>query len=217
MKIRHALLAVAGAWTVAATAQTAPMTYNFEGTLTDVPLSLPSLAVGDTFTGTFSIESTAVDLGPSPYYSVQGTYAAGYSMTVTVSGHTYSSSDGEVWVIDGAEDVFIAANKAGLYQAGTPATGPGLDGLLPYGLGLVLISKSNDLFTSTALPSNLTLSSFNSFSFFALNFDAANAWVYGTFTSLTQVTAAPVPEASTGAMLALGLGALAWARRRQRS
>ena len=91
MKIRYTL-AVACAWMVAATAHAAPMTYNFAGTLTDVPSSLPSLAVGDAFSGSFSIESTAVDLGPTPGNPFSAAYAAGYSMNVTVSGRTYSSS-----------------------------------------------------------------------------------------------------------------------------
>ena len=217
MKIRYTSLAVACvmAMTVAATAQAAPITYTFGGTLGTVDAVLSPLAAGDTFTGTFSIESTAADLG-SP---TQGVYAAGYSMNVTVHGYTYSSTGGDVWVFhDGISgDVFIAGDTAALFGGVTNVTGPSLGGLLPYGFGFGLYSNSSHLFNSTALPSNLSLSSFDRLNVFEMIFDSGSAFAFGTVTSLTQVTAAPVPEASTSAMLALGLGALAVARRRQRS
>lgn len=221
MKIRYASLAVACAWamTVATTAQAAPITYTFGGTLSTVDAALSPLAVGDTFTGTFSIESTAADLG-SP---TQGVYSAGYSMDVTVHGYTYSSSDGEVWVFhDGVNsDQFLAGNKLGLHLVGTQPTGPSLGGLAPFGFGFILNSSSSNLFSSTALPSNLALPSFegsNGSNLFILAFSSQNpALSQGTLTSFTQLTAAPVPEVSTSAMLALGLGALAVVRRRQRS
>lgn len=221
MKIRHALLAMAGAWamTVAAAAQAAPITYTFGGTLDYVDAALSPLAAGDTFTGTLSIESTAADLGSSGV----GVYSAGYSMSVTLHGYNYSSSDGEVSVShSGAyQDSFVAANNFAVYGVGTPPTGPSLGLFQPLGFALLFSSSSKNLFSSTALPSNLTLSSFDEPSVFLMAFrDASSqnqAGGQGTITSFMQITAAPVPEASTSAMLALGLGVLAVARRRQRS
>ena len=224
MKIRYAPLAVACAWamTVAATAQAAPITYTFGGTLDSVDAALSPLAAGDTFTGTLSIESTAPNVG-DPGFPDTGVYSAGYSMNVTVHGYTYFSSDGEVSVHHGGiySDSFAAVNKFGVYGVGTPPTGPSLGLFQPSGFALLFSSNSSNLFSSTALPSNLALSSFDEPSVFLMAFRDANSQDFaggqGTLTSFTQVTAAPVPEASTSAMLALGLGALAFVRRRQAS
>jgi hypothetical protein len=144
-------------------------------------------------------------------------------MNVTVHGYTYFVIDGEVSVHHGGiySDSFAAANKFAVYGVGTPPTGPSLGLFQATGFALVLPSNSSNLFSSTALPSNLALSSFDEPSVFFMAFRGANSQDFaggqGTLTSFTQLTAAPVPEASTSAMLTLGLGALAWARRRQRS
>lgn len=215
MKIRYTL-AVACAWMVAATAQAAPITYTFGGTLGQVNESLrPSLAVGDAFTGSFSIESTAPDVGIQQH----GVYIAGYSMNVTVRGYSYSSSVGNVEVIhDGTSwDQFLVINVAGLNGGVGPVTGPALGGLQPKSFNVLLWSSDSHVLNSTALPTSLSLPSFDIAHHFAMIFDGDNAVIAGTLTSLTQITAAPVPEASTSAMLALGLGALAVVRRRQRS
>ena len=85
-------------------------------------------------------------------------------------------------------------------------------------MGLYLDGPST-IYNSDGLPPTLTLSPFTGVQYFRFGFSnnrgAGNAVADGTITYLTLVTTAPVPEASTSAMLALGLGALAVVRRRK--
>ena len=218
MKIRYTLaVACALAMTVATTAQAALITYNFGGTLNVVDPELSSLAaVGDTFTGSFSIESTATNQWPSNAY--YGDYVDGFAINATVNGQTYVGySGGGVSVFHHpfdptSSEIFAAASW---YQGGT-VTGPSVGGLSPTSVEMQLANSHQHVFSSTALPTNLTLSSFEQ-SNFRLYFNNFNTSAYGRLTYLAQLTATPVPEASTSAMLALGLGALAFVRRRQAS
>ena len=92
MTIRYAPLAVACALMVAATATTTAhaevVTYSFGGTL-GLVIDLPSLSVGDAFTGSFTYEATAVDASPDPAF---GFYPSSFSINVTVGGNSFSSS-----------------------------------------------------------------------------------------------------------------------------
>ena len=217
MKIRDAPLAAACALMVAASAQAASVTYAFAGTL-DTVAGVPSLSVGNTFTGSFTFESTSL---PAP----SGGYDANIVFEATVNGFSFSTTSpcdtcGGVTVFDNAgvsgSDSFIVSSLLG-FPIYAPVAGPNLDGLQHYYLALQLNDTSATAFNSFALPSNLTFASFDT-SFFALSFLTAGfsqALVSGPLSSLTRVVTPPVPEASTSAMLALGLGALAVARRRK--
>ena len=225
MKIRYAPLALACAWMVAAatttTAQAASVTYTFGGTLDSVARGLPFLAVGDSFIGSFTFESTSPDVSASAGQSI---YPEGFSINATVNGYSFSSNSnlsdcpacGDVAVANDSNtfsDIFFVKNNAGF----AAVTGPHVNGFVPYDLTVQLFDFSGVVFNSNALPSNLVLSAFDyrrfSISFLDANGNGTGAG--GALTDLTLVTAAPVPEASTSAMLALGLGALAVVRRRK--
>ena len=225
MKIRYAPLAVACALMVAASAQAAAVTYSFGGTLWRV-IDLPSLSVGDAYTGSFTYETTAVDANPDPAF---GFYPSGFSINVLVNGYSFSSTTsvldlayGGITVADSPyvgsnDDVGVATIALGA-ATGSPVIGPQLNGFAPFALGLELEGPGT-LYSSDALPPTLVLSSFTSDQTFRLRFSndggQSNAGAVGTITYLTLTSTPPIPEASTSAMLALGLGALAFVRRRK--
>ncbi len=230
MKIRYAALAVACALMVAAvtttSAQAAVVTYYFGGALNSVSVGVP-LAVGDSFAGSFTFDSTTVNLGAA--LPSIGNYSDGSSaIEVNVNGYFFSSDSTSACVntcvgirlfndtppaVFG--DIFTASNAL----LGNPATvtGPNLDGLSPSVLSLQLFESSGTAFSSIALPSNLLLSSFDGTNFAISFIDTARSGqsfvANGPLAYLS--TTAPIPEASTTAMLALGLSALAFVRRRK--
>lgn len=226
MKIRYAPLAAACALMVATTAQAATVTYYFGGTLDTVPRG-PSFAIGDSFTGSFTFESTSVNLNSfsSPFV---GDYVDDSSaIEGTVNEYSFSSSNTSTCSGSGAcvgirvfndtptlGDYFEASSA--VYGILAPVTGPNLDGLVPQQLFVALQDPSNTVFNSVALPPILPLSSFDGARFSIRFFDTVNVGqpdVAGPLTYLS--TTPPIPEPSTTAMLALGLGALAFARRRK--
>ncbi len=227
MKIRYAPLALACALMVAASAQAAAVTYYFGGKLDTVPGG-PSFAIGDTFTGSFTFESTSINLN-SFGLSYIGDYVDNSSaIEATVNGYAFSSANASagslnyvgISVYDNAPargDLFQATS--GIYGIPDPVTGPSIDGLFPGVLTLSLGDYSGAVFNSIALPSSLSLSSFNEARFSIQFFDfTGNSGLPGVGVgSLTYLSTAtpPVPEASTSAMLAFGLSALALVRRRK--
>ena len=215
MKIRYAPLAVACALMVAASAQAAAVTYSFGGTVNNV-VGVPSLSVGNAFTGSFTFEQTS-PVAPNGGYDTNIVFEA------TVNGYSFSTTSpcstcGGVSIFNDTNigDRFLVSSLLA-YPVYAPVAGPNLDGLQHYYLALELNDTTATAFSSEALPSNLTLASFDN-SFFALSFLTAGlsqVIASGPLSYLTKVVTPPVPEASTSAMLALGLGALAFVRRRK--
>ena len=227
MSIRYAPLAMACALMVAATAQAAPVTYAFGGTLDDVAWQLP-LAVGNSFTGWFTFESTSLNLQPAGYE--EAIYPAGFAINAAVNGYFFSSSStpsdcpncGTVSVFNGRSvDGFVASSgyRSPPVHGYAPLSGPKLDSRSAIFLLVDLIDFGHTAFSSVALPSNLALSSFeyHRFTIFFEDADGYLSSVSGPISSLSLVTVAPVPEASTNALLALGLGALGIAARRRKA
>ena len=225
MKIRYAPLAVACALMVAAaattTAQAAAVTYYFGGTL-DAVSGVPSLSVGDSFTGSFTFESTSVNLNSFPSPNIADYVDSSSAIEVTVNGYSFSSVNtsacasvacGGILVYNDAPtlgDYFQASSS--VYGILAPVTGPNLAGLgTSLSLVLALQDSTGTVFNSTALPLSLTLSSFDQARFGLI--DGSSGSPTGSLTYLS--TTAPVPEASTSAMLALGLSALTFVRRRK--
>ncbi len=226
MKIRYAPLAVACALMVAASAQAAAVTYYFGGALDTVPDG-PSLAVGDTFAGSFTFESTALDFYPTA--PSNGTYFGGsFSIEGTVKSYSFSGIEQSATCVTSScvgVVVFDQPTSLDFFQVtssvfGGPfalVNGPTVDERLPSFLFFRLSDSSATVFDSDALPSNLALSSFDGGKFDIYftggNSNGSQAIASG---SLSYLSAAPaIPEASTSAMLALGLGALAVVRRRK--
>jgi len=220
MRIRYAPLAVACAIMVAGAAQAASVTYNFGGTLDSVDGTITFLSVGDSFTGSFTFDSTSPNTYVGP---AQAVYPEGFSITTKVHGYSFFSNSnpsncpgcGNVTVVNDAAvgDLFIARNES------DPVSGPHPNGFTLYDLSVNLYDFTGVAFNSNALPSNLALSAFDyhrlGLSFLDAGGNGRGAG--GEITSLSLATAAPVPEASSSAMLALGLGALGIAARRRKA
>ena len=223
MKIRYAPLAVACALMMAATAtttaQAAAVTYYFGGKLEGVDTGLPSLSVGNSFSGSFTFESTALDAFPD---SAFGIYDAGVTIGVTLNGYSFFSASNcttcsVVQVgnnVTGSDHFFVYSD---IDTNVMPVTGPNLNGLSPFALNITLRDTSGAVFSSDALSSNLALTSFDDQHFLIAFGDRNNGLpsATGSLTYLSTTAPLPVPEASTSAMLALGLGALAVVRRRK--
>lgn len=226
MNIQYAPLTLAWALMAAVSAQAAPLTFSFSGTLDYVGGgSQQQIAEGDSFTGSFSVESSALDINPVAFI---GNYTESFSIEATVNGFVYSSSTtASDCPACGGVEVFIPSDGTthsfGAYSGllgYPPVSGPNLSGYAPFQMSINLYDASKSVFSSDALPSNLVLSSFSSrrFNLFFQQVDGIdNRYVTGVITSLTLVTAAPIPEVSTGTMLAIGLGVAGIAARRRKN
>ena len=220
MKIRYAPLAAACALMVAAaattTAQASAVTYYFGGKLEGVDTGLPSLSVGNSFSGSFTFESTAVDAFSNPSI---GVYNTGSAVEVTVNGFAYASTSLCSLCTGVQVTNDLVGNSFYAYSGGTGSlVGQSLGGLSPYLVFISLDGHSQTVFSNDALPSSLSLSSFDN-SYFSIEFGdralGSSSTAGGPLTYLSTTAPVPVPEASTSAMLALGLGALAVVRRRK--
>jgi len=200
-KMKKAVAAFGVAAASAAGALAAPQdaqatTITWEGTLDATGGTL----AGETIPFSLQIQSDAVDQNPDPE---RGLYPAD-SLTVDLP----ASAGGPVTFLGPDTSVLIADNAAGgaldsIVINMDPPTGPDL-------LSLSVSTLNTSLFLSDALPQPLPpFSSFENGRPFGLTVGSHTAW--GEVSSLQQV----VPEPGTGALLGLGLGALAAARRRR--
>ncbi len=223
MKIRYAPLAVACALMVApaatTTAQAAAVTYYFGGTLKTS--DVPSLPVGNSFAGSFTFESSALESSTFAGDPFRALYVSdSTTIDATLNSYSFSSVNtpacssscvGEVVTNDDTTsgDVFQVSNL--LLGISAPLTGPNLNGSSPFLLLLNLYDSGSTVFNSDALPASLALSSFDD-SVFQIGFfnGATSSYASGPLAYLSAT--APIPEASTSTMLAMGLVALGFAR-----
>ncbi len=217
MKIRHTPLVLAcalmGAAAATTTARAEAVTYYFGGELGGVQ---PLFPTGTAFAGSFTYESTSPDLQPSS--TVVGEYDTGMTAEVTIAGLRFSGTSPcatcggisilklDLLLIDG----FTVSSKV--------ADGATVDGATFTDIRLQ-VTYDFGTFKSDALPTTtLTFSPYQDLTFFSMTARNASGPFVGASGELNYFSLsnpAAVPESSTSAMLALGLGALAFARRRK--
>lgn len=210
MKIRYAPLAVACALMMAASAHAEVITYYFEGKITDAGNG-SALSVNDAFTGSFTFDSTAVDLSSSVN---EGTYFTGVTVQAMVNGQSFSSgSSASLRTLFNFMGIDVVQVFSGPISLPQPNDFSEVRLYVEFSANHDVVFESDALPTATMLTSPLVGST--------LRFDFFTSTTYsgplGTleYVGLTNPTA--VPEASTSAMLALGLGVVALTRRRKSS
>ena len=189
------------------------VTVNFTGTVMQADASsFPGAAAGDSFSGTFVYDSSQPIDPPGTenpgVYTFLPPLASGLGMSVTIGGVTYAAETSDLMQIQIANDVGGATPDA--FVATAFINVGGVAKRVDFGLG----DSTGTVFSSTALPTSLDLSKFDSGVFEVLGATGSPHLFDGTI----NVGLASVPEPSSGMLLGLGvLGAGVWSLRRRRS
>jgi hypothetical protein len=182
-----------------------PVTFQFTGRVSQVPIDevFGDIAFGNSITGDFTFESTAVDgvPGDPPHVgSYQAPAGLPYVFNVTIAGHSFSASDFlGIGIFNAAVDQYSVLAQNNLFSES---------------LQIFLQDSSGSVFANDSLPlSPPPLAAFD-ISPVAFSLDATFApgevQVDGYVDSLTcgpGCTATPTPEPSAVPIL---LGAFAW-------
>lgn len=182
-----------------------PITFDFAGSVTSVvPALSGTFSPGDTFSGSYTFESTTPDADPSP-----GGFYAGAIIGLTFTIGPYTGTLG--LCSSGPCDIFVQDNGFGpcasvdCYFLNVIPSGPSVAGVIPTSFQIGLNDFTGLAFSSDALP--LTPPDLSLFlPFFGVNFDSFAFGVEGSITSFTL--ASPVPEPSTLLLLAAGIAGL---------
>lgn len=206
---------------VCARAHAAPQTYHFTGVISHFGFTngpIGDVQIGDSFSGSFTLDTSA---SPIPPLSVNpGFQAAQYDsvsdITATIRGHTIRSA-----TQPGVRDITIGNGDPGIsdslelstynYRPFSPYNGGShfscVYGLCtPYYLELDLVDSNGRAFSSTSLPQTLSLSSFDSSTFYFNWLVNSYSQVYAAGSLLTLT---PVPEPGAPLLALLGIG-LVW-------
>ena len=186
----------------------APITFNFTGTVTQVPIDdlYGDITFGDAVQISLTFEGTATDQIPGdPATASYVSLGAPYGMTVTFPTHVFTASDSlQIGIMNGAVDQYTVL-----------ATGP----LGSLTLELFLQDNSGAVFGDDSLPLSAPLLSAFVLQDFHLHevSNLGETQVDGQLTGVTGPTTPPgagVPEPGTGMLLLGGLAGLIAVRRR---
>jgi hypothetical protein len=182
------------------------ITFNYAGTVTQVPIDDFGLGIqpGDSFTGSFTFDSTAPDQIASPLSGSYNSNGLSFGMSATIGLLTFSNTGMlNIGTINSFVDQYTVLSSADILT-----------------LNLFFQDNSAAIFSNDSLPlSPPTLAGFQQRDFHLDQNDGENeTQVDGTITSLTcgsGCTASAVPEPSTAALLFVGSVLLAYRRVRK--
>lgn len=194
-------LAIGGSLAFTSTASASTITFDFSGTVLDDSFGqlFPGKAVGDTYTGSFTVDtSAAMTYHSNPFAAFDPT-----NFAVSIEGTSYTVTHFYLWY----GPVSIYHPPADGFEIGFDIPYPGSSG------GYLMLRSSNDAYlTGPTIPSNFNLADFDMLAQVqAISpYNQYNSYSYdrGSITAMT-----PVPEPGTLVLLGAGLGAVA-ARRR---
>lgn len=202
-------------------AAAAPITFDFTATVTSISelgvfTGMTGLSSGDTITGSYTFESTTTDTSASPNL---GTYDGALTSVsivlglVTLDYDLTSASTNRVWALDDW-------NAGGLIDGHAPqiggASGSTLGGqtLTAATFAIYLGTSNLGAVTSDAIWTSAPGADLSGFDrYLSMPISGSNA--SGSF-SIAATPSAIVPEASTGALVGLGLLFVAGQRRPRR-
>jgi hypothetical protein len=199
-------IAIGACWLLAGTMRAGPITFQFTGTVTQVPVDevFGNFAAGQNISGNYTFESRSIDADPSDpaIGSYQAPSGDPYSFNVTVGSHSFSANFSlGVGVFNAAVDQYtVLAEDSGAGET----------------FSIFLQDPSGTVFSNDSLP--LSAPPLNAFSpsLVAFQMDVntvdGEVQVDGTIDSLSSPA---IPEPSTFTLLAAGCAVLWIARRRK--
>ena len=208
---------------MAGSSRAALINYNFTGTAQTLVTGTPfdgTFSLGQSVSGSFVLDTSVADIdGDSTF----GTFAGAItSISVTIGSYIASATGGDAQTANdfaGNDDVTIAAFiNSGPFAGSASVTGPSVGGLDLGGILLSLQDSTLTALTSDALPSPISLSSFDSVFGFLDFFDPLDLGAQPTslgFSLDSLETAIQLSETDTLALFSLGLVGLQFARRRR--
>ena len=215
-----AILVAAGLLTGPQQANALPITFEFSGTVTTVNPALAGVfSVGQSFSGSYTFESTAPDADGT---AVFGTYENVSAFTFNYGGGAYvgstapgvGSQSGRITVgNDEPAVLFPDTYRVLAFEAIETVNGPDIGAFSVVAALLFMGDPTGTAFGSDALPltppplSGFTVSEFS----LGFNNGQVDVAVLGTITSFNQV-----PEPATLALFGIGLAGLGLAARRRR-
>jgi hypothetical protein len=163
-------------------------------------------SVGTSVSGSFAYDSATPNATPSGPTGVY--YGAMNSASLAVGSSTYLGNSAP----SSSDYLQVATNyfSQDYFQFWRNVAGPAPSGLAVQQLYLRLSDNSMTAFSNTAIPTSLSLPSFDQ-TYFALSFSPGSVYLTGTITSIAQA----VPEPAAALLFASGFVVLVIAAKRR--